>query len=77
VRVAATVIGIDLSGPANTADTCLVAFERHADRLVFLEADQGPDDERILELVSACALEVVVGLDATLPIQPLCLELQP
>lgn len=42
------VIGIDLSGPANAADTAVVAYKVQRDRLVLTETHPGADDHAIL-----------------------------
>ncbi len=64
------ILGIDLSGPANLADTCLAAFEAHGGELHFLQALSAADDARILEIASSLHDdELVVGLDAPLSYQ--------
>ena len=62
------VIGIDLSGPANAADTAVVAYKVQRDRLVLTETHPGADDHAILAgFQEWCAKdEVVAGIDAPL-----------
>lgn len=62
------IVGVDLSGPSNIVDTCLVYFEDQGDRLFYLGALSGADDQQIYNLVSNLASEtsVVIGLDAPL-----------
>ena len=66
------VLGIDLSGPVNTADTCLAIFESRGEKLVFRDSRQGAGDSQILEAVTthAKAGELIIGLDAPLSYQP-------
>ncbi len=64
----AKIVGIDLSGPRNFSDTCLVCFEEDGDELRLLEVQEGADDHRILEAVSALGMSdpIIVGIDAPL-----------
>lgn len=68
----AGIIGIDLSGPTNTADTAIARFAGSGDRLTLVEHAVGASDEILL----ACALRaaaqgpVAVGLDAPLSYNP-------
>jgi predicted nuclease with RNAse H fold len=68
----ASVIGVDLSGPTNTADTAVVRFAVNGRRLSLLEHVPGASDEDLL----TCALRaaehgpVVFGLDAPLSYNP-------
>ena len=66
------VIGIDLSGPSNMADTCMVIFDEHAKELHFLEAHEGASDRQILEILSKSEINarIIVGLDAPLSYNP-------
>jgi predicted nuclease with RNAse H fold len=66
------ILGIDLSGPVNTADTCLAIFESRGEKLVFRDSRQGAGDSQILEAVTthAKAGELIIGLDAPLSYQP-------
>jgi predicted nuclease with RNAse H fold len=67
-----SIVGIDLSGPANAADTVAVVLEVHRPRAVYLKQVAGADDESILRLIMAEAArpKVVVGLDAPLSYEP-------
>ena len=62
------VIGIDLSGPRNIADTCVVSFDERGDELHLLEICEGADDDRILSAVTAVDANdrIVIGIDAPL-----------
>ena len=62
------IIGIDLSGPSNAADTALVSFECQESVLKLTQSVQGASDADIFHLVSERAKEsgVTVGLDAPL-----------
>ena len=61
------IVGIDLSGPRNTADTYLVSFEERANEIHLIESLQGADDAQILASVSRLAGErIVIGIDAPL-----------
>jgi len=62
------VIGIDLSGPANAADTAIVSFQLQGDKLLLSEALSGADDHSILGRFQQWATEenVVAGIDAPL-----------
>ncbi len=66
------VIGIDLSGPGNSADTAVVVFTAEDARLRFERAIDAADDQTIFDLVSDLAKldRVVVGLDAPLSYNP-------
>ena len=65
-----TVIGIDLSGPANFAGTALVCLEQSGRCLRLLDSHLhlGADDHAIFDVVSELAKtdDVIVGLDAPL-----------
>ncbi len=67
-----TMIGIDLSGPRNVADTCVAVFGARQDSLCFIEAIHGADDRQIFELVSNIGTEqqVILGIDAPLSYNP-------
>jgi hypothetical protein len=62
------IIGIDLSGPRNFADTCLVSFEERGEEIHLIDVRQGADDDQILEAI--CSLGrgegIVIGIDAPL-----------
>ena len=62
------IIGIDLSGPSNAADTALVSFECRESVLTLTHSVQGASDADIFQIVSEQAKEsnVTVGLDAPL-----------
>lgn len=66
------VIGIDLSGPANFADTVLVAFEYAANRLRLLRTIENASDQAIWGFVSEIPghVRVTIGLDAPLSYNP-------
>lgn len=66
----AHIIGIDLSGPSNLADTCLAIFAPGPGGLRFLGAHTGLGDREILRLLEALGGEAVVGLDAPLSYNP-------
>jgi predicted nuclease with RNAse H fold len=62
------VVGIDLSGPANAADTAMVTFQVQGTKLVVKDVIDGADDRLILAQVRRCVSEgeVVAGIDAPL-----------
>ena len=62
------VIGIDLSGPCNAADTAVAAFRANGRRLVLQERLVGADDAAIAALIARTRpdADLVVGLDAPL-----------
>lgn len=64
------IIGIDLSGPRNLADTCLVIFALEAGGLRFSGVHTGLGDMDILRLVGGLGGAVVVGMDAPLSYNP-------
>jgi predicted nuclease with RNAse H fold len=66
------IIGIDLSGPRNIADTSLVIFEQEENELRFLTSRDGIGDIRILEIVSEldASERIVIGIDAPLSYNP-------
>ena len=66
------VIGVDLSGPGNVADTAVAVFEAGARGLKLRATETGVGDLRLFELVGALAARgpVVAGLDAPLSYQP-------
>ncbi|MFN8589000.1 MAG: DUF429 domain-containing protein [Candidatus Eisenbacteria bacterium] len=65
------VIGLDLAGPGNTADTALVEGEVVGGRLVVRGARRGLDDASIVAAVATAAQagRVAAGLDAPLSYQ--------
>ena len=62
------VVGIDLSGPRNIADTCLVSFEERGDELHFVEVREGADDDQLLKAITGLSQteRIVIGIDAPL-----------
>lgn len=62
------IIGIDLSGPRNFADTCLVSFEERGEELHLIDVREGADDDQILAAI--CSLgqteRMAIGIDAPL-----------
>jgi predicted nuclease with RNAse H fold len=62
------IIGIDLSGPRNFADTCLVSFEERGEEIHLTEVREGADDHQILEeIIKLDPKErIVIGIDAPL-----------
>lgn len=67
-----TVVGIDLSGPSNTADTAAAWFTADEAGLELCGCRQGLDDEALLDLVASAAepSDLVLGLDAPLSYNP-------
>lgn len=63
------IVGIDLSGPRNFADTCLVSFEERGEKIHLIDVHEGADDNQIIETVSGLGTKerLVIGIDA-----PLC-----
>ena len=51
------IIGIDLSGPRNFADTCLVSFEERGEEIHLMDVREG---KRISKIVTA--VEKLIGL---------------
>ncbi len=66
------VIGLDLSGPRNTADTYLVVFSEQGNELQFVENVNGADDGQIFHMVSNLGKNepIVIGIDAPLSYNP-------
>lgn len=66
------VIGIDLSGPRNVADTCVTVFDERGGELHFVWALQAAGDQQIFEMISELSKSerVAVGIDAPLSYQP-------
>lgn len=62
------VVGIDLSGPRNVADTCLVCFEERGEGLQLVDVCEGAADEQILKVITQLDPHerIVVGIDAPL-----------
>jgi predicted nuclease with RNAse H fold len=66
------IVGIDLSGPRNFADTCLVSFEERRAEIHCVDVREGADDIQILEAISRLGPEeqIVIGIDAPLSYNP-------
>jgi uncharacterized protein len=62
------IVGIDLSGPRNFADTCLVSFEERAEEMHLVDVQEGADDNQILEAIASLGQKerIVIGIDAPL-----------
>lgn len=62
------IIGVDLSGPRNFADTCLVSFEERGEEIHLMEIREGADDRQILEAITSLDPKerIVIGIDAPL-----------
>jgi predicted nuclease with RNAse H fold len=66
------IVGIDLSGPRNFADTCLVSFEERGEEIHLSDVYEGANDNQILEAISQQARteRVIIGIDAPLSYNP-------
>lgn len=66
------VVGIDLSGPSNIADTALVVLRGGECALKLAEARNGIGDAEIFQLIGRYAVDdrLVVGIDAPLSYNP-------
>ena len=66
------VVGIDLSGPRNFADTCLVSFETRGKEIHLVDVREGADDDQILEAISSLMPDeqIAIGIDAPLSYNP-------
>jgi predicted nuclease with RNAse H fold len=66
------VIGIDLSGPSNIADTYLIVLEEQGAELQFISDVEGADDQRIFRTISDLGKNerIVIGMDAPLSYNP-------
>lgn len=66
------VMGIDLSGPRNLADTHCAIFAERAVDLRFVQALHGAGDQQIIDRVSGLGSSgsIVVGIDAPLSYNP-------
>jgi predicted nuclease with RNAse H fold len=62
------VVGIDLSGPRNFADTCLVSFEEQGGEIHLQDVREGVSDEQILDAVKSLGNKnrINIGIDAPL-----------
>ncbi len=66
------IVGIDLSGPRNFADTCLVSFEERGEEIHLTDVRESADDDQILEAIVALGPkeQIVIGIDAPLSYNP-------
>ena len=66
------IVGIDLSGPRNIADTFVTLFEEKQDKLHLSETIAGADDQKILAAIAGLGSgeAVVIGVDAPLSYNP-------
>jgi predicted nuclease with RNAse H fold len=66
------IIGIDLSGPRNFADTCLVSFEQRGEEIDLIDVREGADDDLILDAISRLGPteRIIIGIDAPLSYNP-------
>lgn len=66
------IVGIDLSGPRNFADTCLVSFKARGEEIHLIDVREGADDDQILESISSLGQkeQIVIGIDAPLSYNP-------
>jgi uncharacterized protein len=66
------IAGIDLSGPRNYAETCLVSFEERGEEIHLIDVRGGADDDQILEAISTFGQKerIVIGIDAPLSYNP-------
>src|SRR5687767_5974009 len=62
------IVGIDLSGPRNFAETCLVSFEERGEEIHLMDVCEGADDQRILERIACFGQRerIIIGIDAPL-----------
>jgi predicted nuclease with RNAse H fold len=67
------IVGIDLSGPRNFADTCLVSFEEHGEEIHLIEVHEGADDNQIFQAISSLGQtkRIAIGIDAPLSYNPI------
>jgi predicted nuclease with RNAse H fold len=66
------IVGIDLSGPRNFAETCLVTFDERGEGIHLIDVREGADDDQILEAISCLEQteRIAVGIDAPLSYNP-------
>ena len=66
------IVGIDLSGPRNFADTCLVSFKTRGEEIHLIDTRGGADDDQILDAISGLSDDerIVIGIDAPLSYNP-------
>lgn len=62
------IVGIDLSGPNNFVETCLVSFDERGEEIHLINVCEGADDNQILEAISSLGQKerIVIGIDAPL-----------
>lgn len=62
------IVGIDLSGPRNIVDTCLVSFEARGDEIHLQDVREEADDDQILKAISSLGKRdrISIGIDAPL-----------
>src|SRR5689334_4943823 len=67
------IIGIDLSGPRNFADTCMVSFEESGEEIHLIDVREGAEDNQILKAIFSLGQEqrMVIGIDAPLSYNPI------
>lgn len=65
------IVGVDLSGPSNQADTSCAIFERHSDGLIYRRHLSHLADADLLHLVDGASrgASLTIGLDAPLSYQ--------
>lgn len=66
------ILGVDLSGPSNTADSAAAWFRATPEGLSFIESTVGVGDQALVDLALALVGEgsLVIGLDAPLSYNP-------
>jgi len=66
------VVGIDLSGPSNTADTAVTVFAEDGAALTLVDSIEGATDEDIFRLIQKLPADqdIIIGLDAPLSYNP-------
>ena len=66
------VIGVDLSGPRNTADTYLVVLNEQGTELHLIDNVNGADDQQIFHTITGLGSyeSIIIGIDAPLSYNP-------
>ena len=66
------VIGVDLSGPRNTADTYLVVLNEQGTELHLIDNVNGADDQQIFHTITGLGSNesIIIGIDAPLSYNP-------
>jgi len=66
------IVGIDLSGPRNFADTCLVRVKTSGEAIHLVDVREGADVDQILDVISRLSQDepTVIGIDAPLSYNP-------